>query len=165
LHRNQTGSFDVKKSSQLDKDTVLNTKTTKRILIAATPASAKLLSNILEDDFELIFVESIEQASATLDESIALIACDTHFDDCRMFDLLRLSKANPDTRAVPFLCLRVVEGAIDQTLYQSVDIASNALGAAAFIDLFDLKQKSGAMQANTRLNKLVEQLASRTADF
>jgi hypothetical protein len=135
------------------------------MLIAATHASAELLSNILEGDFEFIFTESVEQARGHLDDGIALIACDTHFDDCRMFDLLRLSKANPDTRAVPFLCLRVVEGALDQTLYQSVDIASTALGAAAFIDLFDLKQKSGEEQAYKRLNHLVEQLALRTSTF
>ncbi|MDB5771462.1 MAG: hypothetical protein JWM42_1836 [Burkholderia sp.] len=116
-------------------------------------------------DFELIMSDSVEHALSQLEQGIDLIACDTHFDDCRMFDLLRLSKANPATRSVPFLCLRVVEGALDQTLYQSVDIASNALGAAAFIDLFDLKQKCGEAQAHQRLNRLMAQLASRSTEL
>lgn len=143
----------------------MKAKQSKRILIAATPTSTSLLSNVLEGDFELIFSDSIEHARSQLDEGIDLIACDTHFDDCRMFDLLRLSKANPGTRPIPFLCLRVVEGALDQTLYQSVDIASSALGAAGFIDLFDLKQKCGDEQAHKRLNNLIAQLASRPSEF
>lgn len=143
----------------------MKAKHPKRILIAATPTSAKLIANILETGFEFIFSESIEHAQTHLDEDIVLIVCDTHFDDCRMFDLLRISKANPDTRTIPFLCLRVVEGALDHTLYQSVDIASSALGAAGFIDLFDLKQKAGDEQAHKKLSKLVEQLAARTSEF
>jgi CheY-like chemotaxis protein len=165
--RRNLGSFrDVKNSSKLtSRGHHLKAKQSKRILIAATPTSTAVLSNILEGDFELILTDSIERARSHLEESIDLIACDTHFDDCRMFDLLRLSKANPGTRPIPFLCLRVVEGALDQTLYQSVDIASSALGAAAFIDLFELKRKSGDEQAHKRLNKLISQLASRSTDF
>jgi hypothetical protein len=137
--------------------------TPKRILIAVTPLSAPLISDILGADFELIFTDSIDHTRPLLDETIDLIACDTHFDDCRMFDLLRLVKAEPSTRPIPFLCLRVVEGALDQTLYQSVDIASSALGAAAFIDLFDLKRRSGDEQAHRRLNALIAQLASQSS--
>jgi CheY-like chemotaxis protein len=143
----------------------LQATTTKRLLIAFTPHSAPLLEAALKVDFELIMSDSVEHALSQLEQGIDLIACDTHFDDCRMFDLLRLSKANPATRSVPFLCLRVVEGALDQTLYQSVDIASNALGAAAFIDLFDLKQKCGEAQAHQRLNRLMAQLASRSTEL
>jgi CheY-like chemotaxis protein len=143
----------------------LNETKSKRILIAATPTSAQVLSSILESDFELIITDSIDHARSHLEEGIDLIACDTHFDDCRMFDLLRISKANPVTRPIPFLCLRVVEGALDQTLYQSVDIASSALGAAAFIDLFELKRNSGDAQAHKRLNSLIAQLAARSRGY
>jgi hypothetical protein len=129
-----------------------NPHTPKRILIVLTPLSAPLLADILGADFELIFSNSIDHSQSLLEESVDLAACDTHFDDCRMFDLLRLVKAGPRTRPIPFLCLRVVEGALDQTLYQSVDIASSALGAAVFIDLFDLKRRSGEEQAQRRLS-------------
>jgi CheY-like chemotaxis protein len=165
LRRNLASSRDVEKLTMASGENNLNAKQAKRILIAAAPASAQVLSSILESDFELIFTDSIEHAGSHLGAGIDLIACDTHFDDCRMFDLLRLSKANPATRPIPFVCLRVVEGALDQTLYQSVDIASSALGAAAFIDLFELKRKSGDEQAHKRLNRLIAQLASRSTDF
>jgi hypothetical protein len=82
-----------------------------------------------------------------------------------MFDLLRLSKANPATRAIPFICLRVVEGELDQTLYQSVDIASTALGAARFVDLFRLKRMCGKEEANKKLRDLVEKLASPPSEL
>lgn len=137
----------------------------KRILIATTSASAPLLAAILDDQYQLTFSQSIEHASSQMDEDLALIACDTHFDDCRMFDLLRISKSNPASRTIPFLCLRVVEGALDRTLYQSVDIASSALGAAAFIDLFDLKHNLGDDQAHRKLNSVIALLASRNSEL
>lgn len=143
----------------------MNARKQKHILIATAPTSTPLLASILERKYEFTFSESVEHARSYMGSGLALIACDTHFDDCRMFDLLRISKANPDTRPIPFLCLRVVEGALDKTLYQSVDIASSALGAAAFIDLFELKQKLGDEQAHLKLNKLIAQLASRTSEL
>jgi hypothetical protein len=142
----------------------LKAKHQKRILLAVTREHIPTLSKVLEQDFELIFCSSLDQASAMLDESINLITCDTHFDDCRMFDLLRLSKADPVTRKIPFLCLRVVEGELDQTLYQSVDIASTALGAARFVDLFHLKRQCGEEDAHTKLRNLVDNLASSPDD-
>jgi hypothetical protein len=137
----------------------------KRILVAATASSAQLLKKVFEPHFELRFSTSLDHARLLLDQDIDLVACDTHFDDCRMFDLLRLSKANPISRPIPFLCLRVVEGALDKTLYQSVDIASSALGAAAFVDLFDLKNKCGDERAYKKLNNLVARLASPLAEL
>jgi CheY-like chemotaxis protein len=142
---------------------IAKANTPKRILVAATPQSTPLLTKILAADFELIFTDSVDHTQSLLDETVDVIACDTHFDDCRMFDLLRLAKADPRTRSIPFVCLRVVGGALDQTLYQSVDIASSALGAAAFIDLFELKRKSGDAQAHGKLNSLIAQLASRSS--
>jgi hypothetical protein len=143
----------------------LKAKHKKRILIAVTREHIPALIQVLEADFELIFCSSLEHAKSLLDGRIDLIACDTHFDDCRMFDLLRLSKANPTTRPIPFLCLRVVEGELDQTLYQSVDIASTALGAARFVDLFRLKRKCGEEDALKNLRNLVEKLASPPVDL
>jgi CheY-like chemotaxis protein len=138
----------------------LKAKHPKRILIAVTPSSTPLLSQILGSTFELIFSTSLHHAQAQLNEGVDLVACDIHFDDCRMFDLLRLSKANPATRQIPFLCLKVVEGVLDQALYQSVDIASSALGAAGFVDLFQLKQDGGDEQAHKNLIRIIRQLAT-----
>jgi hypothetical protein len=81
-----------------------------------------------------------------------------------MFDLLRYAKADPGTRRIPFLCIRVIEGGLDDTLYQSVDIATKALGAAGFIDLLRWETKFGAEEAHQRLRNLVDELAGSVSD-
>jgi CheY-like chemotaxis protein len=143
----------------------LSQSDSRRILLATTPASAAMLAEILGATHELILTTTLDHAHALLGNGIDVIACDSHFDDCRMFDLLRLAKSNPATRPIPFLCLRLVEGALDQTLYQSVSIASTALGAAGFIDMFDTIRKSGQRKAHEKLNGLIDQLAASRDDF
>jgi hypothetical protein len=123
-----------------------------------------VLAGILKARHELVFTTSLDQAQPLLNARIDLIACESHFDDCRMFDLLRLAKSNPLTRPIPFLCLRVVEGALDQTLYQSVSIASSALGGAGFFDLFHTIRKCGESRAHEKLNDLADQLAGSRDD-
>lgn len=143
----------------------MRAKHAKRILLGITPDSIPVLSPVLSTRFELLICTSLDEARSGLVDEIDLLACDAHFDDCRMFDLLRLSKADPVTRPIPFLCMRIIEGELDQALYQSAVIASHALGAAGFVDLFRLKQKYGAEEAHEKLRNLIAQLASPSSDF
>ena len=77
-----------------------------------------------------------------------------------MYDLLRLMKAEPETRTLPFLAVRCVEGELlDDALYESVKIAVRALGGNAFVDLLRWQRRWGPAEASHRLTRLVDTLA------
>jgi hypothetical protein len=62
------------------------------ILIAIRPEHQELMAAILKNN-ELHFVENIEEACAALSTTFDLIICGLHFENGRMYDFLRFSKA------------------------------------------------------------------------
>jgi response regulator RpfG family c-di-GMP phosphodiesterase len=122
------------------------------ILFAAAPDSIQTLGAVLGDEFNIISCSTMDQAQAALSaHKIDLIVCESHFDNCRMFDLLRYCKLTPDTRDIPFLSMRLSGGELDDTAYEAVEIASKALGAVAFIDFFRLSKTLGAEELDKKL--------------
>jgi hypothetical protein len=91
----------------------------------------------------------------------ALVVCGCHFDEGRMYDLLRHMKATPELARVPFMAVRCVEGdmALDDALFESVKIAVRALGGNAFVDLLRWQRRHGEAEAAHRLTQLVQDLA------
>jgi hypothetical protein len=138
-------------------------KPKKRILLAERPGAIDTASHALGSDFDLVLSTSLDHARQLLETPFDLIACGSHFDDCRMFDLLRYCKALPNTKPIPFLCLRVTGGALDDTAYQGVDIASRAFGAIGFVDLFRWREMFGHDRAHEELRSLVEMITCDNA--
>lgn len=66
----------------------------------------------------------------------------------------------PDT---PFLIFRDIENQLDRTFSCSAEIATTFLGAAAFVDLFDLKQQNGLAAADEHFRKIAFSLLEKTA--
>ena len=83
-------------------------KSRGRILVADTPAGAKMIQNIFGADFELIHARTIEQALPALGSRLTAIVCGLHFDESRMFDLLRAARGG-FSRETPFICYRDLE--------------------------------------------------------
>lgn len=121
------------------------------ILFAAAPDSIRTMEGVLSDEFDLIFCTDMNEAQSALNESIDLIVCESHFDNCRMFDLLRYCKLTPEVRDIPFLSIRLFGGELDHTAYEAVEIASKALGAVAFIDFFKLSMTFSADEMDRKL--------------
>lgn len=119
-----------------------------RILAADTPQSTVTLRQLLEQHAELVPTGSIEEAVKHMTGRVDLILCDVHFAESRMYDLLRLAKADPATRTIPFLCFRNRDSALTPPVFEGLQIACQALGAVAFIDLYDLKLKYGPAEAD-----------------
>lgn len=139
-------------------DTKLN------VLVAEVPGVIPLVQEAWQDHFSLTFCTSLTEAESLLDRRFDVIVCGTHFAESKMFDLLRLAKLKPETQAVPFLCIRVLDGEIDSTAFQGISIAARALGAAGFIDLNRWRRQYGFDQARKRLRDLVLSLADRHPD-
>jgi hypothetical protein len=109
----------------------------------------------------MVSAVTLEEARAQLSPPPALIVCGCHFDEGRMYDLLRHLKATTALAKVPFVAVRCVDGdmALDDALYESVKIAVRALGGNAFVDLVRWQRKHGEAEAGHRLTRLVETLA------
>ena len=131
------------------------------ILLADTPEGVAAFRRALTTTLPLVSASSIDEARALLDPPPAVVVCGCHFDEGRMYDLLRHLKATHALAKVPFMAVRCVEGdmALDDALYESVKIAVRALGGNAFVDLLRWQRKHGEAEAAHRLTQLVETLA------
>ena len=106
----------------------------KSILVADGDADSRLQA-ILQG-CELAFAHSLEEAAhAALRRSFDLIIIDMHFDDSRMFDLLRYLRSEERLRATPVICVRTHRFEWTNIAGEGLEIAVKALGGQAFIDL------------------------------
>jgi hypothetical protein len=134
---------------------------TPRILVADTADSLAVLRDALTSAASLVPAATLDQAKAALAVPPALVVCGCHFDEGRMYDLLRYMKASDVLSRVPFVAMRCVEGELlDDALYESVKIAVRALGGNAFVDLPRWQRRWGAAEAAHRLTHLVQTLAA-----
>ena len=139
--------------------------TARRILVADVPESFAVFRAALAGSYTLLPARSLEQARVALPEGPELVVCGCHFDEGRMYDLLRIVKATPGMERTPFLAVRCVPGELlDDALYESVKIAVRALGGNAFVDLVRWHQRWGAAEASHRLTRLVESLVEAGPD-
>jgi CheY-like chemotaxis protein len=127
----------------------------ERILIAAATDSAQAASQALKKDFALTFCTSLVDARSVLKDGFDLILCGLHFDEGRMFDFLREVKADPQTKSIPFLCIKSTDGMLSPAISQSIEIASHSLGANGFVDLFQWKAAHGDEEAYEKFRRLV----------
>ena len=134
-----------------------------RILVADTPEAIEIFRESLASPFELVPAHGFSQARDALDPPPALVVCGCHFDEGRMYDLLRLLKATPGLARVPFMAVRCVEGELEDALYESVKIAVRALGGNAFVDLLRWQSRWGEAEASHRLTNLVQTLVAAPA--
>jgi hypothetical protein len=109
---------------------------THRVLIAAQPHAAQVLQAMLRDIGNLIPVHTTADAFLTLEhQQVHLIVSTIAFDESRMLEFLVSVKGTASVAHIPFLCLRVVAGALRDSLVGSMGDACKACGAVDFIDV------------------------------
>jgi CheY-like chemotaxis protein len=128
------------------------------IVVADHGEALDILRTSLPATRPLVAADSLAQARRLITADTPLVLCDCHFDDGRMYDLLRWLKTS-GLAAVPFLAIRVREGELDDAMYESVQIATGALGGNGFIDLYRWQLRYGAAEAARRLTQQIEALA------
>jgi CheY-like chemotaxis protein len=124
----------------------------KMILVADGDADSRL--EAILRGCELSFVRSLEEAaSAVASRDFDLILIDMHFDDSRMFDLLRYLRSEHRLGATPVICMRSHRFEWANITGEGLEIAVKALGGQAFIDL----AKFGTDEAaNAAIRKLID---------
>ena len=125
-----------------------------RIVVAIRPEDAALMRDVMGDEFDLILCTSLPEAQSALAREVHMIACGVHFDDGRMFDLLKYVKADEALRAIPFWGVLRDEGMLSSAITRGIRTAMKTLGANG---LFNLSQ----MRADEQPERLYKEL--RTA--
>jgi CheY-like chemotaxis protein len=111
-------------------------KATHRVLIAAQPHAAQVLQAMLPNIGNLITVHTTADAFRILEhQQIDLIVCTIAFDESRMLEFLVSVKGTAAVAHIPFLCSRVIAGALRDSLVGSMGDACKACGAVDFVDV------------------------------
>ena len=131
------------------------TQSRQKVLAAVPPPALVTLEKALGRDVELTPAHQLDEALRLLrsDRGISLILCGVHFDESRMFDLLRAARA--ELPSLPFVCCRIFSVELPHVTLQAIEIASRSLGAAAFIDLPALAREHGDDGAERQLRSSV----------
>jgi DNA-binding response OmpR family regulator len=122
----------------------------KRILVADTPEGDRRLSAILSG-YDVAFVRTLGEAQRALArEQFALILIGVHFDDSRMFDLLRHLQASASRAGCAVICMRSQHFISPAITIEGLEIAVKTLGCNLFLDLTwyaDDAQGNGAVRS------------------
>lgn len=114
-----------------------------RLLIAVRPEDVTLSMEILGDEFDAVFCHSYEDACAHLDARVRLITCGVHFDNGKVFDLLRYVRENPQTAHLPFFIMLGAGSRYSPAIVQGIRAAAKLLKVTAFTDLTRFSDKIG----------------------
>lgn len=130
-----------------------------KVLVAEVASVIPIVEEAWRDSFALTYCITMHDAERLMLERFDVIVCGTHFAESQMFNLLRRAKAIPQSCCTPFLCVRVLDGELDSTAFQSISIATQALGAAGFVDLNRWRRELGFDEARALFRQLVFDLA------
>ena len=106
-----------------------------KILAACPPFALPTLERVLGGYVHLVPAATLGAAQSILstDRRITLIVCGVHFDESRMYDLLRYARYEFPHK--PFVCVRVLDSEIPRISREALSIAAETLGASAYVDV------------------------------
>jgi len=107
----------------------------KRILVADVPELDARLAAVLAGR-ELHFVRTVDEAMRALaQEAFDLLVISVHFDDSRMFDLLREVRSVARDQGLPIVCVREPGLGFTAISSHTLEVTCRALDANGFVDL------------------------------
>jgi hypothetical protein len=126
-----------------------------QVLAACPPFAYPTLERALGKDLELLPVSTLADAEAMLgrNRDLAMVICGVHFDESRMYELLRY--AHSRFPQLPFVCVRILESQLQRISLNAIEIAARMLGAATFIDYPTLAEQRGTRAADQELRQAV----------
>jgi CheY-like chemotaxis protein len=108
-----------------------------KVVLVADTGDARL-PGILAG-YSLSFVRTLDEAKSILaGHNFDLIVIGVHFDESRMFDLLRYVRGQERHRATPVVCVLTVDFTRHAVAAEGLEIAVKALGGTAYLDLKSL---------------------------
>src|SRR5437868_7261277 len=108
-----------------------------KVLVADIPEADEQIRECLPGH-ELHFVRTFGEAVRELrKDGYQLVIIGMHFDESRMFELLRYVRGLRQYNDVPVMCVQCRDVMLSEAVLKNMDDAVKALGGTAFIDLRD----------------------------
>jgi hypothetical protein len=129
-----------------------------RILTATAHRGEPIVRKLLHSHAELVVVYTLAQAMRELapagkaGDGFNLVLATIHFDESRMFDLLRFARAA--VPELPCVCTRVVDSVLAGSFLHAMVIAVESLGAV-FVDRHELQRKHGEAEGDVLFRRIV----------
>jgi PleD family two-component response regulator len=108
-----------------------------KVLVADIPEADETIRGCLPGH-DLHFVRTLSEAIRELRrDGYQLIVIGMHFDESRMFELLRFVRSMPRHKDTPVVCVQCQDVMLSEAVLKNMDDAVKALGGNAFIDMRD----------------------------
>lgn len=127
----------------------------RRVLVAGTQDVVDAARAALGEDLELAAAYSVAEALKHVEGGVDLVLCNVRFDDSRMFDFLGALNAMPGSRRLPVVCCRVARSPVSAGARRGIELALEALGVIAFLDMHELEAREGLEAARAALRAAV----------
>jgi CheY-like chemotaxis protein len=119
----------------------------KKILVADVPELDARLAEVLAGQ-DLHFVRTVDEAMRALaQQDFDLLVISVHFDDSRMFDLLREARTDARNNGIPIVCVREPGLGFTAISSQTLEVTCRALDANVFLDLATMNDDGGRNEA------------------
>ena len=126
----------------------------RRVLVAGTQDVIDAARAALGGELELATAYSVSEALRQVEGGVELVLCNVRFDDSRMFDFLgalnAMARSGP-----PVICCRVARGPMSAGARRGIELALEALGVVAFLDMYELESRDGLSAAHAALREAV----------
>lgn len=126
-----------------------------RVLVAGTQDVIDTARAALGGELALATAYSVAEALREVEGGVELVVCNVRFDDSRMFDFLGALNAMPGARRVPVVCCRVARSPMSGGARRGIELALEALGVVAFLDMHELEQRDSPAAARAALREAV----------
>ena len=127
----------------------------RRVLVAGTQDVVDAARAAIGGELELAAAYSVAEALKQVEGGVDLVLCNVRFDDSRMFDFLGALNAMPSSRRLPVVCCRVARCPVSAGARRGIELALEALGVIAFLDLHELEARDGLEAARAALRAAV----------
>jgi hypothetical protein len=131
-----------------------------RLLVAVTPMGYMHARRALHEHFDLVPAFSLQQALSALKHGeIEAVLCSIHFDESRMFDLLRA--ATETDPGIPVACCILLDSKLSPDCLGSLIEAAKSKGARGLVDYNRLHREVGFVEADRQFREEVLRLFGR----
>lgn len=127
----------------------------RRVLVAGTQDVVDAARAAIGGELELAAAYSVAEALKQVEAGVDLVLCNVRFDDSRMFDFLGALNAMPRSRRLPVVCCRVARSPVSAGARRGIELALEALGVIAFLDMHELETREGLEAARAALRAAV----------
>lgn len=134
-----------------------------KVLVAIRPEDEDVIHEVFSDEFEVVRCVTLAEAEAALSAEVAMIACGVHFDDGRMFDLLKMVKADPLLCAIPFWGILRDDGLLSTAITRGIRTAMKSMGANGLFNLSQLDTRGNAGTAYRELRGAIRKSLAHRA--